>query len=277
MQETSIVWLRVAALLYLPGLIVALLSVLRGQVNSLRQGNFRGAMVSFVMGMTFHLVALVLEVLAVGSFPTNNFFEAISLLGFVLATVVVVCHRVYRFEGLALLLMPVVALMTLTGSASGVYPAWKLGSLRDAWLITHVACVMLGYAGLLVTAAVSMFYLWRERQLKQKRLPTQEDSIPPLLTLDSIIGQALGLGFAFLTAGLVLGIVWASQESGIRWISEQKILIAIATWFVALTLLYLRLASGWRGRKAAYLALVAVGSCAITWITHAGVATVLRQ
>lgn len=277
MQESSILWLRVAALLYFPGLLAALVFALRGRVTSLRQGSFRGALVSFLMGATVHLVAMVEETLEVGQFPANNFFEAISLLGLVLAVVALVCHLVYRFESLALLLMPIVFLMTLTGSAAGAFPAFQLGAIRDAWLITHVTCIMLGYAGLVVTAAVSMFYLWRERQLKQKKLPAPGDSVPPLVTLDGIIGQALGWGFTFLTAGLVMGIVWASQESGIRWIREEKILIAVATWFVTLTLVFLRLASGWRGRKVAYLALVAVGSCAVTWITHAGVATVLRQ
>jgi ABC-type uncharacterized transport system permease subunit len=277
LQESSILWLRVAALLYLPGLLVALISALRGRVNSMREGSFRGALIAFLMGTTIHLVAMVEEALEVGSFPANNFFEAISLLGLLLAVVTLLCQLVYRFESLAVLLMPLVFLMTLTGTGAAVNPSLELGSLRDAWLVTHVACIMLGYTGLVVTAAVSLFYLWRERQLKQKKLPSLKDSIPPLVTLDGIIGKALGWGFLFLTAGLVLGIIWASQESGMRWIREEKILIAIATWLVTLVLVYLRMASGWRGRKVAYLALTAVGSCAITWVTHAGVASVLRQ
>lgn len=277
MQESSILWLRVAALLYLPGLLISLISFLRGKPSNFQAFSNRGALVAFLMGATVHLVAIVEEALEVGQFPANNFFEAISLLGLVLAIVLLICQVVYKFESLAVLLMPLVFVMTLTGSAAGASSAWRLGAARDAWLTTHVVFIMLGYAGLLVTGAVSLFYLWRERQLKQKHLPPAGDHVPPLMTLDGIIAKSLGWGFVFLTAGLVMGIVWASHESGIRWIREERILIAIATWLIYLALVFLRVAAGWRGRKAAFLTLAALGGCAVTWVTHSGMAAVLRQ
>jgi ABC-type uncharacterized transport system permease subunit len=277
LQESSILWLRVAALLYLPGLLVALFSFLRGNAGNIRSNVSRGAMVAFLMGATVHLVAVVEEALEVGQFPAHNFFEAITLLGLLLAVTLLVCQVLYRFDGLAILLMPLVFLMTLTGSVAGANPAWNLGTGRDAWLITHVVFIMVGYAALVVTASASLFYLWRERQLKQKHLPGAGDAVPPLMTLDSIVAKAGGVGFAFLTAGLVMGIIWASNESGIRWIREQRILVAIGTWLIYLALVYLRVASGWRGRKAAYLALAALGGCIVTWVTHSGVASVLKQ
>ncbi|MDZ7639925.1 MAG: cytochrome c biogenesis protein CcsA [Bryobacterales bacterium] len=200
MQDSSILWLRVAAILYFPGLIVALLSFIRHH-----PGRFRAALVSFLMGTTIHLVAIVEESLEVGSFPANNFFEAISLLGLVLAIVFLICHWLYRFESLAVLIMPLVFLMALTGSAAGSNPSWQLGTMRNIWLTTHVVFIMLGYAGLLVTAAVSVFYLWRERQLKQKQLPSAGDAVPPLMTLDLIVARSLAWGFLALTVNLVAG------------------------------------------------------------------------
>jgi ABC-type uncharacterized transport system permease subunit len=277
LQESSILWLRVAVLLYLPGLLVALYALFHGRSMRLQHGSFRGAMVAFLMGATVHLVAVVDEGLETGMFPANNFFEAISLLGLVLAIAFLALQFLYRFESLAILMIPLIFLMTLTGSVAGANPAWKLGAERDAWLITHVVFIMLGYAGLLITAVVSLFYLWRERQLKRKQLPDSGESIPPLMTLDSLVARSLGLGFAFLTAGLVMGIIWASNESGTKWIGEQRILVAVATWLIYLLLVFLRVASGWRGRRVAYLTLAALGSSIVTWITHSGVASVLRQ
>ena len=272
MQDSSILWLRVAAILYFPGLIVALLSFIRRH-----PGRFRVALVSFLMGATVHLVAIVEEALEVGAFPANNFFEAISLLGLVLAIVFLVCHWLYHFESLAVLIMPLVFLMALTGGTAGETRSLQIGSMRDVWLTTHVVFIMLGYAGLLISAAVSVFYLWKSRQLKQKRLPARDDAVPPLMTLDQIVANSLGWGFLALTVGLVLGIVWASNESGTRWIFEQRILIAVITWFIYLLLVFLRMASGWRGARAAILTLAALFLCGITWVTHSGVAAVLRQ
>src|SRR5690606_5762060 len=101
--------------------------------------------------------------------------------------------------------------------------------------------------------------------------------VPPLMTLDLIVARSLAWGFLALTVGLVVGIVWASNESGIRWIFEQRILIAVITWLIYLLLVFLRMASGWRGQKAAILTLAALFLCGITWVTHSGVAAVLRQ
>lgn len=272
MQDSSILWLRVAAILYFPGLIVALLSFIRHH-----PGRYRFALVSFLMGATVHLVAVTEEALEVGAFPANNFFEAISLLGLVLAIVFLICHWLYHFDSLSVLLMPLVFLMTLIGSAASANPSWQIGPMRNVWLTTHVVFIMLGYAGLVVAAAASVFYLWRARQLKAKQLPAEDDKVPPLMTLDLIVIRSLGWGFLALTVGLVLGIIWASSVSGMRWIFEQRILIAVITWFIYLMLVFLRSASGWRGAKAATLTVAALFLCGVTWVAHSGVAVVLRQ
>ncbi|MDZ7639926.1 MAG: hypothetical protein U5J83_17020 [Bryobacterales bacterium] len=54
-------------------------------------------------------------------------------------------------------------------------------------------------------------------------------------------------------------------------------MIAVITWLIYLLLVFLRMASGWRGRKAAVLAVAALVLCGVTWVAHSGVAAVLRQ
>ena len=55
---------------------------------------------------------------------------------------------------------------------------------------------------------------------------------------------------------------------GTRWIGDSSIAISFVTWAVYLALVFLRVSAGWRGRKTAILAIVALACCLVTWLTH---------
>jgi len=130
--------------------------------------------------------------------------------------------------------------------------------------------VLLGYAALLVMAAASIIYLIQERNLKSKGRRMLSDRLPPLGTLDELITWATAIAFVLITLGLVAGSTWAFIESGTRWIREPKIVISLLTWGFYLAMAYLRVMEGWRGRKAAYMAITVVGCSALTWVAHVG-------
>ena len=81
---------------------------------------------------------------------------------------------------------------------------------------------------------------------------------PPLGTLDELISRSLGAGFAFITASIIVGIIWAFIEYGTSWIDNGLISISFITWGIYLALIFFRVSAGWRGRKAAILAIIAL-------------------
>jgi ABC-type transport system involved in cytochrome c biogenesis permease subunit len=136
---------------------------------------------------------------------------------------------------------------------------------------------MLGYAALLVMSVASVFYLIRERQLKSKGSGSLFDRLPPLATLDNLISHTMGLGFVLLTLATIAGSTWAFIESGTRWIGDIKVVVSLITWALYLLMVFLRTSAGWRGRKAALMALTVVGSSALTWATHLGIRSALLK
>ena len=73
MQDTSILWLRMAALLYVPGVLQALLSLLR------RDSKWFGlAVATFATGTTLALVSMVERGIAGNRLPLNNFYESMA-------------------------------------------------------------------------------------------------------------------------------------------------------------------------------------------------------
>ena len=276
MLEMSIFWLRVAVVCYAVGLLSSLLTIVRRE-----QTLFTFALRAFSCGLLFHFVSLVDRAFAVSHFPADNFFETISLCGFLLGVLFVFAQFRYAFSSLGLFLFPLVFGMALVGALGTPVGGWASVQMRSAWLMVHVTLIIAGYASLFIAGGASIFYLVQERQLKAKKLvggPFGAPSLPALMTLDGLLANTLNLGFVFTTLGVVVIIIWAFVESGTRWISDPTILISILTWFVYLALIYLRTVSGWRGRRAALVTLSVLALFAVTWAAHVGIrSTVFAQ
>lgn len=272
MQSLWMFWLRVAVALYTVGLLHAILTVLRRESTW-----FRPALAAFVAGTILHMVAIVELWMFTGHLPADNFFESVSLCGFLIAVFYLVVYWRYQFASLAVFLFPLVFLMALLGATEIPVARWTSDSVRDTWLLAHVAMVMLGYAALLVTALASLFYLMQERRLKSKKLSPLFDRLPPLGTLDDLINRSMGFGFVLLTLATIAGSTWAFVESGTRWIGEAKIAISLLTWMLCLVMVFLRTSAGWRGRKAAVMSLTVLGCSALTWVAHVGLKSSLLR
>ena len=269
MPDTSIFWLRAAACLYAIGLLHSMLSIIRRS-----QKVYPFALGTFRVGVVLHAVALV-DLARAYRLPLDNFFDTLSLCAFLIALAFLFVESRFHFAGTAVAMFPVVFLMTLIAALERPVATWPNVGVRDAWLIVHILLVLAGYAALLLTATASVFYLIQERRLKNKRSLAWLEKLPPLATLDEVISTSVGTGFVLLTLGIVFAVTWASTESGEHWLSDPKILLSFFTWALCLLMIVLRASAGWRGRKAAVMALTVLGCAALTWVAHIGLRPVL--
>jgi ABC-type uncharacterized transport system permease subunit len=265
MIETGTLWLRVAACLYAVGLLHSLLTAVRHGRSA-----FRLAMGAFRVAVVLHGVAIVDRALALGRIPVDTVYQTLSLCAFITAIVFVVVESRYRLASTSVAVFPLVFAMTLAGAMEPSVGPSPDQRLREPWLVLHILLVLAGYAALLFTAVAAFAYLVQERRLKRKQSSALLERLPPLATLDTMLSKALGLGFAFLTLGLVFGVMWAFIYVGTGWIGEPAITVSLLTWGLLLVMMLLRASAGWRGRKAAVMALAVLGCSALTWVMQAG-------
>ena len=86
--------------------------------------------------------------------------------------------------------------------------------------------------------------------------------------LDSLSYRIIGLGFPFLTIGILSGAVWANEAWGSYWSWDPKETWALLTWLVFAIYLHTRLTKGWQGEKPAVIASLGF---MLVWFCYLGV------
>jgi ABC-type uncharacterized transport system permease subunit len=220
------------------------------------------------LGLIFHFVSLVESTVIIGHLALASIHYSESLLAFLAIVVFFVFFARYRTTTLGIVIFPIVFFLTFI-SAIGQTPVTITSPLlRNGWIFVHIVLIFTGYAGLFLSFGASLLYLVQERALKTKRPTPLLTWLPPLQTIDDICYHALLFGFPFMTFGIVTGSVLAIERYGAMFFSDPKILLSFLMWAVYLLLLYTRWSSGWRGRRAAFLATFAFVIAICAWVAN---------
>jgi ABC-type transport system involved in cytochrome c biogenesis permease subunit len=228
------------------------------------------------LGMVFHLVSLTEAALIEHlSFASVHYSE--SLLAFIIMFVFMVVRVKYKTTSPGLFIFPIVFLLTFASAIAQAPLRFTSPLLRSGWVFLHIALIFTGYAALFLSFGASLLYLLQANTLKAK-LKTKPKGgltsggftsrLPALETLDDIGYKALLLGFPFMTFGLIAGAVLAQSKFGPNYFYDPKIMLSLLMWLVYVILLYMRWNSGWRGRRAAYLAAFAFLAAMSAWAAN---------
>ena len=262
-----LIWLRVAVVFYGVGLLYSLLLLSK-------KGNILGKIVepAVGLGLIFHFVSLVESTILIGHLSWASIHYSESMLAFMAMVVFFIFFVAYRTVSPGVVIFPIVFVLTFA-SAVGQKPITLTSPfLRSGWIFVHVVLIFTGYAGLFLSFGASLLYLVEERALKSKGSSALLNWLPPLQTIDEIGYSSLLFGFPFMTLGLVAGSVLAIEKYGPLFFYDPKILLSFIMWAVYMLLLYTRWSSGWRGRRAAFLAtfafVVALGAWAANYFSR---------
>jgi cytochrome c-type biogenesis protein CcsB len=80
--------------------------------------------------------------------------------------------------------------------------------------------------------------------------------LPPSRTLDMLAYRTAAFGFPIWTFAIIAGAIWAQSAWGRYWGWDPKETWSFIVWVVFAAYLHARATAGWRGRRAAWLALV---------------------
>lgn len=234
-----------------------------------------------------------------GYFPLSNLYESLLFLTCLLLTIYLYIERKTNSKVIGSLLIPVtlfiIGFANLTLSPEMQKASPLVPALQSNWLMLHVSMMLLSYGTLIVGSLLSILFLvisrYQDVEFKissdspsslynimvdyyQAKLvsPSTEilefGKLKLLESLDNWSYRIIGLGFPFLTIGIISGGIWANEAWGSYWSWDPKETWALITWLIFATYLHARIVKGWEGKKASLL-----GSLGffVIWICYLGV------
>ncbi len=174
------------------------------------------------------------------------FFNALALTSWMVIVLFLVSSLTKPVENLGILLLPVAAL-TLLLEAS--FPSPNFMRQEVGWDIKiHVLLSMLAYSLLTLASVQSILLAIQDHHLHARQPAGFLRTLPPLQTMESLLFEMIGAGFALLTLALVSG--FAFLEDMLAQHLVHKTVLSTLAWLVFGALLIGRFRYGWRGKTA---------------------------
>ena len=136
--------------------------------------------------------------------------------------------------------------------------------LRSPLFTLHVVSMLFAYASFALACVLGITYVLLFKEIKAKHLGFFYARLPSLQVLDVMNGRVVTIGWLFLTVGITIGGIWATQvqtspdpRAQAMSVTDPKILVALVCWGVYSFALVARRAIGWSGRRAAWLSALA--------------------
>jgi cytochrome c-type biogenesis protein CcsB len=226
------------------------------------------------LGWVTHVGSVVTRGFAAGRVPWGNMYEFSSAAALVAVTaflVLVARGRVDRSLG-AFVMLPVVLYLGLAGTVLYTKVGPLVPALNSYWIKIHVAAAVTASGAFLLSGVIALLYLLRLRFDTRTdiglpvRFPvTLGRSLPPAGTLDRAAYVVIAFAFPVWTFAVIAGAIWAEAAWGRYWGWDPKETWSFITWVLYAGYLHARATAGWKGRKAAWVAVAAAGALIVDY------------
>nr|WP_206441297.1 c-type cytochrome biogenesis protein CcsB [Streptomyces boncukensis] len=220
-----------------------------------------------VLAFLLHFASVFTRSLSVQRAPWGNMYEfstAFSMVAVAAYLGFLIAKKNIRWIGLPLvttvLLDLGLAVTVFYTDSDQLVPA-----LHSYWLWIHVSLAIICGALFYIGMVAAVLYLFRDfyetklmRGEKPGRIRTSiMERLPSSVTLDKFSYRINATVFPFWTFTIVAGAIWAGDAWGRYWGWDPKEVWSFITWVAYACYLHARATAGWKGRKAAYLVLLA--------------------
>jgi ABC-type uncharacterized transport system permease subunit len=197
------------------------------------------------IGVTLHAVPHYIGL--VSHFGFNmGIFNALSLITWTIALLLVISSLTKPVENLGIILLPMAALaIYLDANYQTVH---FLTDQSSTGLTFHILVSMLAYSLFTLASVQAILLAIQDHHLRQRHPGGFIRALPPLQTMESLLFEMIGVGFVLLTMALLSG--FAFLENMFEQHLVHKTILSIIAWVVFGTLLWGRYQFGWRGQKA---------------------------
>jgi len=204
------------------------------------------------------LAGLVARGLSASRFPLANMYEFSITGAFIFVTAYLIALKKHDLRWLGLI-VSLAALLTLGTAITLLYveSAPLVPALKSPWLLIHVLAAIISGGIFLLANSIAGAYLVLEKIERGKGRGPWASRLPSLDSLDQLTYRLIALVFPIWTFSIIAGAIWAEAAWGRYWGWDPKETWAFITWVAYAAYLHARVTAGWKGKKAAWLCLIA--------------------
>ncbi len=226
------------------------------------------------LGWLAHLGSVVTRGIAADRLPWGNMYEFSCVAALVAVTgflVLVARGRVDSSLG-AFVMLPVVLYLGLAGTVLYTAVGPLVPALNSYWIKIHVAAAVTASGAFLLSGVIALLYLLRARFDSRTdvgqpvRFPVSLGrALPAAGSLDRAAYVVIAFAFPVWTFAIIAGAIWAEAAWGRYWGWDPKETWSFITWVLYAGYLHARATAGWKGRKAAWVAVAAAGALIVDY------------
>jgi len=208
-----------------------------------------------LLGFGLHVGGVLARGLSAGRVPWGNMYEFSTASALAVMGVFLLLLMRYDVRWLALFVVtPVLLTLGLAVTVLYAESAQLQPALQSYWLVIHVVAAVVASGAFTVGAALSVLYLVRDRA--ERRGGVTSSRLPSPAVLDRLAYRVHAFSFPIWTFAVIAGAIWAENAWSRYWGWDPKETWAFITWVVYAAYLHARATAGWRGARAAVIALV---------------------
>ena len=197
------------------------------------------------LAICLHALVLYQNVATVAGFNLA-FFNAASLIAWVIALLLWLSLLRQPVENLVIVLFPLAA---LTIGLAGYFPSEPiLPSKQEFGITLHILFSIVAYSLLSISALQALFLALQDYQLHHKHPGRVMQILPPLQVMETLLFQMIGWGFISLSLSLISGIIFLEDIFAQHLV--HKTVLSIVAWCLFAMLLWGHWRYGWRGKIA---------------------------
>jgi cytochrome c-type biogenesis protein CcsB len=222
-----------------------------------------------VLGLLLSVFGVVMRALAAQRAPWGNMFEfTITAMVLVVGVYLILVWRAgVRWLGLPVTLLAAVG-NGLAVTVFYVAVAPLVPALHSVWFLIHIVAAAISGAAFNVGGLMSILYLIKKRAEEGGTVRGYLRRLPDARKIDLIAYRFLAFAFPLWTFTVVAGAIWAEYAWGRYWGWDPKETWALVTWVIYACYLHARSTAGWRGTKAAVIAIIGLASF---WFNFVGI------
>lgn len=262
----------VTLLIYLAASIFQALSLAignRSEASTLRPMIERIAFWGTTVGFACLTLFIALWWFRQGHFPMTHWTDSTAFVAWAITLIYLIIVRLTHLRALGSFVVPVAFLAILISYSFARNTSTLPEQLQTYWLVAHTSLIFLAYAAFIAAFGFGLMYLIAEKKIRAKTDTLFSNLLPALGNSDEFGYRCTFIGVILLSMGILVGSLWTQyiQELPWKWL-DAKIIFTLITWFIYVAQIAIRQLWGWRGRKAAYSAII--GFVALL-CTYAGV------